>query len=221
MLAIELQQRVFENKDWATLLFILSFAIIALNKSMSPVRFSEFIRLAISNKYTKLYRDSSHFENGFTFSMFFLQLLSYSFFVFLVLNQVKKTEKEDLILYIQIFTFLSVFFISKLLIDKIIATAFKIEEFSEQFNLIKIHYRTYIGFILVPINVIFFYNSFEFNWLYWTLLIVILLFNIGTYLITLKLYQNLILRKLFYFILYLCTLEIAPYYFIYNWFTIN
>ncbi|MCD8518719.1 MAG: DUF4271 domain-containing protein, partial [Flavobacterium sp.] len=34
-------------------------------------------------------------------------------------------------------------------------------------------------------------------------------------------YQNLLLRKIFYFILYLCTLEIAPYYFIYNWFTKN
>ena len=38
------------------------------------------------------------------------------------------------------------------------------------------------------------------------------------YLVALKLYQNLLLRKIFYFILYLCTLEIAPYYFIYNWF---
>ena len=36
-----------------------------------------------------------------------------------------------------------------------------------------------------------------------------------------KLYQNLLIRKIFYFILYLCTLEIAPYYFIYNWFTKN
>jgi hypothetical protein len=43
--------------------------------------------------------------------------------------------------------------------------------------------------------------------------------NLLTYLVSLKNYQNLFLGKLFYFILYLCALEIAPYYFMYYWFT--
>ncbi|RZJ46716.1 MAG: DUF4271 domain-containing protein, partial [Flavobacterium sp.] len=34
-----------------------------------------------------------------------------------------------------------------------------------------------------------------------------------------KTYQNAIIGKLFYFILYLCALEIAPYYFMYYWIT--
>jgi hypothetical protein len=34
-----------------------------------------------------------------------------------------------------------------------------------------------------------------------------------------KNYQNIIFGKLFYFILYLCAFEIAPYYFMYYWFT--
>ena len=38
-------------------------------------------------------------------------------------------------------------------------------------------------------------------------------------LISIKNYQNIIFSKLFYFILYLCALEIAPYYFMYYWFT--
>jgi hypothetical protein len=51
--------------------------------------------------------------------------------------------KTDLIL-IQIITFLIFFVLSKYLIEKIIATAFHIEEFVEQFNLQKVTYRTYI-----------------------------------------------------------------------------
>ncbi|WP_395049469.1 DUF4271 domain-containing protein, partial [Flavobacterium sp.] len=39
------------------------------------------------------------------------------------------------------------------------------------------------------------------------------------YLVSIKNYQNIIFSKLFYFILYLCALEIAPYYFMYYWFT--
>ena len=216
MLAIQLHDRIIESKDWATILFIICVAIIAINKTISSVRFNEFVRLAYSDKYTKIYRDSSNLMSGFTISMFVLQLISFSFFTLLVLNQFDRAEKTDLIVYIQVFTFLTVFILSKFLIEKIIATAFKIEEFNEQFNLLKVNYRAYFGFILLPVNIILFYNSLNADWFFWTLLIVLITINITTYLVALKLYQNLLLRKIFYFILYLCTLEIAPYYFIYN-----
>ena len=221
MLAIQLHDRIIESKDWATILFVICVAIIAINKTISSVRFNEFVRLAYSDKYTKIYRDSSNLMCGFTIPMFVLQLISFSFFTLLVLNQFDRAEKTDLIVYIQVFTFLTVFILSKFLIEKIIATAFKIEEFNEQFNLLKVNYRAYFGFILLPVNIILFYNSLNADWFFWTLLIVLITINITTYLVALKLYQNLLLRKIFYFILYLCTLEIAPYYFIYNWFTKN
>ena len=161
MLAIQFNTRIIENNDWATILFLLCVGIIAVNKTISSVRFNEFIRLAYSDKYTKIYRDSSNLMSGFTVSMFVLQLFSFSFFTLLVLHQFEKTEKTNFIVYIQIFTFLTVFILSKFLIEKIIATAFKIEEFSEQFNLLKVNYRAYFGFILLPVNIILFYNSFD------------------------------------------------------------
>ena len=206
MLAIQLNTRIIENNDWATILFLLCVGIIAVNKTISSVRFNEFIRLAYSDKYTKIYRDSSNIMSGFTVSMFILQLFSFSFFTLLVLHQFEKTEKTNFIVYIQIFTFLTVFILSKFLIDKIIATAFKIEEFSEQFNLLKVNYRAYFGFILLPVNIILFYNSFDSNLFFWILLIALFVINTATYLVALKLYQNLLMRKIFYFILYLCTL---------------
>jgi len=137
------------------------------------------------------------------------------------LNQFDKAEKTNGIVYIQIFTFLTVFILSKFLIEKIVATAFKIEEFNEQFNLLKVNYRAYFGFILLPVNIILFYNTFDSKLFFWILLVALFVINITTYIVALKLYQNLLMRKIFYFILYLCTLEIAPYYFIYNWFTKN
>ena len=73
MLAIQLQERIIESKDWATVLFVLCVGIIAVNKTISSVRFNEFIRLAYSDKYTKIYKDSSNLMSGFTVSMFVLQ----------------------------------------------------------------------------------------------------------------------------------------------------
>ncbi|MFV5698148.1 DUF4271 domain-containing protein [Flavobacterium sp. ZT3R17] len=214
-----LHPRITGNKDWATLLFVLSFAIIAVTKSVFENRFGDFSKLIFSDKYTKIYRDSSHLKSGFTIALFFVQVISFAFFIQLSLSQFGYATKTDWILYIQITTFLIFFILSKYLIEKIIATAFNMEEFVEQFNLQKVTYRTYIGLTILPINIIlFYYDSISRNFPLFIIAIVLII-NILTYLISIKNYQNLIFSKLFYFILYLCALEIAPYYFMYYWFT--
>ena len=211
--------RILENKDWATVLFVLAFAIIAITKSVFENRFADFAKLLYSDKYTKLYRDNNHLMSGFTIALFFVQVISVAFFIQLSMANFGYASKTDWILYIQIITLLVFFILSKFLIEKIIATSFNIEEFVEQFNLQKVTYRTYIGLFLLPINVIlFYYDNISRNFLL-IIVAMILIISALTYLVSIKNYQNIIFSKLFYFILYLCTLEIAPYYFMYYWFT--
>lgn len=210
-----LHPRITDNKDWATLLFVLAFAIIAITKSVYENRFGDFMNLIFSDKYSKVYRDSSQLKSSFTISLFIVQIISIAFFIQLTLSIFGYGVKTDGILYIQIFTFLIFFVLSKFLIEKIIGTAFKIEEFVEQFNLQKVIYRTYISLFILPVNVIlFYYDSISKN-IPIIFISIILLISVLIYLVSIKNYQNLIFSKLFYFILYLCTLEIAPYFFMY------
>lgn len=219
MIETVLHPRITENKDWVTLLFVLSFAIIAITKSVFENRFSDFAKLFFSDKYTKVYRDSSHLMSSFTISLFFVQVISVALFIQLSLSYFGYASKTDWVLFIQIITFLLFFILSKYLIEKIIAASFNIEEFVEQFNLQKVTYRTYIGLFILPIDIIlFYYDTISRNILF-PIIAIILILNVLTYLVSIKNYQNLIFSKLFYFILYLCTLEIAPYYFMYYWFT--
>ncbi|MFI0492050.1 DUF4271 domain-containing protein, partial [Flavobacterium sp.] len=160
-----------------------------------------------------------HLKSGFTISLFLVQVISLAFFIQLSLSHFGYASKTDWIQYIQIITFLFFFILSKFLIEKIIATAFNMEEFVEQFNLQKVTYRTYIGLFLLPINVILFYNDSISRSFLLVIIAFILIINILIYIVSIKNYQNLIFSKLFYFILYLCALEIAPYYFMYYWFT--
>ena len=219
MIETVLQPRIIGIHDWATIVFVILFSIIAIVKSVFETRFQDFMKLIVSDKYIKIYRDASYLMSGFTIFLFLVQLGSIAFFIQLALHHFYHTSQTDSILFIQIFTFLSVFVLSKFLIEKIIATSFAIEEFSDQFNLQKVSYRTYIGLLLLPINAILFYNSNSSDFLFYSIITVVLLTNLLTYVISLKNYQNLLISKLFYFILYLCALEIAPYYFIYYWFT--
>jgi hypothetical protein len=219
MMDLVLNERVLETKDWATILFVLTFALLAVNRSVFEVRFNEFIKLAYSDKYTKIYKDSSNMLSWFTISLFIIQLISFTFLIQYLLSYYGIVEKESWKSFIQIFTLTGVFILSKYLIEKIIATAFKIEEFSDQFNLQKVNYRTYIGLILLPVNIILFYNTPPKPIVLYITVGLILVTALYSYLVSLRLYQNLIVGKLFYFILYLCALEIAPYYFMFYWFT--
>ena len=221
MIETVLQPRIIEPKDWATCLFVLSFALIAVTKTAFEGRFSEFLRILISDKYIKVYKDTSHLMSGFTILLFIVQVISFSFFIQLLLHYFGYVSKTDWVIFLRIFTFFGVFVLSKFLVEKIVAAVFNIEEFTEQFNLQKVSYRTFIGIILLPINIYLFYNNNLSNVLIYCIIGVILIINLFSYLVSLKIYQNLLIGKLFYFILYLCALEIAPYYFIYYMITKN
>jgi hypothetical protein len=214
-----LHPRIMETRDWATILFVVALLLIAVTKSVFENRFSEYVRLIVSDKYIKVYRDSSHLMSGFNIALFIVQLISLAFFIQLMLSYFGHASKTDWILFIQIFTFLIVYILSKFLIEKIIATSFNIEEFQEQYNLQKVSYRTYIGLLILPIDIILFYNDNPSKTIIFMFIAIVLATNLLTYLVSLKNYQNLLFGKMFYFILYLCALEIAPYYFMYYWFT--
>ncbi len=221
MMVWALHPRVYESKDWATLIFILALALIVIARTAFSSRFNDYIRLLVSDKYTKIYRDSSHLWNGFNILLFLVNLVSFSFFIQLVLDHYGLGEKKDWMLFTRIFTGLTVFILSKFLIEKIIAVTFDIEELIDEFNLQKVNFRTYIGLLLFPVSAIMYYGDYATNSLIIIIIGTLLLINLLTYLFYLKIYQNFVIGKLFYFILYLCALEIAPYYFIYYLITKN
>ncbi|MFH6956571.1 DUF4271 domain-containing protein [Flavobacterium aquidurense] len=223
----QLHPRIIENKDWATLLFVLTFAVVAITKSSYETRFSEFSKLIFSDKYAKIYRDNNHLKSSFTLGLFFVQIVSYAFFIQLTMHIFSQDAKSgtysilktDWILFIQIATFLLYFILAKFLIEKIVATSFNIDEFADLFNLQKVTYRTYIGILILPINAILFYYDNIPKIIPLVIIGISLCISLYSYFISIKTYQNVIISKLFYFILYLCALEIAPYYFLYYWIT--
>ena len=215
----QLHPRILENKDWATLLFVVAFALVAMTKSAYETRFSEFSKLIFSDKYAKIYRDNSHMKSSFTVGLFFVQVISFAFFILLTLNMYDKASKTDYVLFIQIATFLLYFILAKYLVEKIVATSFNINDFVELFNLQKVTYRTYIGILILPVNAILFYYDNIPKTIPLIIIAISLCISLYSYFISIKTYQNAIIGKLFYFILYLCALEIAPYYFMYYWIT--
>ena len=108
-----LEPRIIENKDWATFLFVFTFALIAFTKSVYENRFGDFMNLLFSDKYSKVYRDSSNIKSTFTVALFIAQLISFAFFIQLTLNLFGFASKTDWLLFIQITTLLTFFIFAK------------------------------------------------------------------------------------------------------------
>src|SRR6478752_5221337 len=191
-----LHTRITEPNDWVTILFILSFAIIAITKSMYENQFEDFTKLIFSDKYTRIYRDSSHLKSFFSISLFFVQIISFSFFIQILLSRFGYGTKTDWVLFIQIFTLVIYFVLSKFLIEKIIATTFRIEDLVEQYNLQKVTYRTYVGLLLLPIDIILYYYDSILKNIPLPILYSILALNVLLYMLSIKNYRKEIFSKL-------------------------
>jgi hypothetical protein len=92
----------------------------------------------------------------------------------------------------------------------------EIEDIGSAFNHFKMSYRSYISIFLFPIIAVIYYNNFNI-YLVISIGVFLIIYNIITYLNILKYFKEKLFSNLFYFILYLCTLEIAPFYFMYYW----
>lgn len=212
---IDFQLRNIQSKDWAILLFAIATIIIAINKTLFGKRFSDFIRLATSDKYLKSYKNTSSLTNGFTIGFIFLYVLNISFLILIILHQYNIKSKYDWMAFAQVFTLYSAYISCKYIIEKIVSDTFGIDNFTDSFLLAKINYKNFLGLILLPFNLILYFNSSINNYIVVFVVGLICLINLISYISVIKLNQNSIGNKIFYFILYLCTLEIAPYYFIY------
>src|SRR4051812_19224269 len=104
-----LHPRLLETRDWATILFVVALLLVAITKTAFENRFSDYLKLVVSDKYIKVYRDSSHLMSGFTILLFVVQLISLAFFIQLILSYFGFASKTDWILFIQIITFLGVY----------------------------------------------------------------------------------------------------------------
>jgi hypothetical protein len=215
MIEAALQPRILETKDWATITFVIILCLLVVAKSSFENRFSDYIRLLVSDKYSKVYKDGSQLQSGFSVLLFFISVFSASFFILLLTNYYNIGHTTDGVLFIRITTLVFVFVLAKYLIEKIIATSFGIEEIVETFNLKKLTYRSYVFLITLPIVFVLYFTNYVTNNFIFYLFIALFAINMLTYLFSLRIYQNLIIKNLFYFILYLCAFEIAPYYFLY------
>lgn len=205
--------RIIESLDWVTLIMVGCILIIAILKVIYPKRFNDFIRLPVSNNYFLAKGKSEELRHPFSILLFVIQLISISLFVNLFFLE---KGKANVLLFLQILFVVFVFIIVKTSIEKIIGTIFSIEKLIDHYIYEKLSYRNFLSLLLIITNLIFYFSiKPDLN----TLLIltgILFLVNMLILSYSYKNYRSLIFSNLFYFLLYICALEISPYLLLYK-----
>lgn len=210
-------ERTIISKDWITLLFLTSFCLLVLTRFAFRKQFSLFLVFLFSNKYENQFvSKQDDVVNWFSALLFLVQIISITIFTYLAITFFYPSLETAPFVFVKIITFTTFFIIIKYILEKIIAVILDLEQYVNTYNFYKLTIRNLFGILLIPINLLLVYYLDGKKIIFFSVIFTFLLYNLIGLFFLLKNYQKLIISKLFYFILYLCALEIAPYLVIYK-----
>ncbi len=207
--------------DFYTIILVLGILIIAMAKLTSPKRFDDFVSVLGNSKYIKIYSREQKFLDKFDALLFTNLILSTSLFSFIMYQFFTKTNTISIDLMIKISFGICVFILIKVLFERLIGSLLEIDSAIDQYLFQKISYKNFLGILLIPINAFLIFSfspTLLFFYITFALLFIVIIIGLIT---SLKSHQSLIKHNLFYFILYLCTLEIAPFIILYKVFILK
>ncbi len=209
---IEVSERIFINKDWITLIFVLLFGLFVASKQVNSERFSRLFSLIYSKNYLVIYQKQTPLlTNSFHIIFGVIQVFIFSITIFISNKAFNSVANElEFSFFLTILAGVFTFFVVRFFTGKLLAILFEKEKEFEYVTYLKMSYLSNFCLLIFPLLLLatyFKYNSIEISFFVFIVAIILLLIY---YALIIKNNQKLILSKIFYFILYLCALEIAP-----------
>jgi hypothetical protein len=209
------------SNELFTILIVLGLCILAFAKYAFSNRFNDYLWVIGNSKYLKIYAREQKFIDQFDSLLFVNLIISLCIFSFVGYNTFVGSLQFDLTLFIKLFVGIGAIILIKILLERLIGSLFDIDELIDSYIFQKTNYKNYIGLFLLPINIILIYAIQPTATIMYVVIAFVILINLIGFITSFKTHQKTILNNLFYFILYLCALEIAPYIILYKLFITN
>ncbi len=204
------------SNEWFTILIVFCLGILTLAKFLYAKRFVDFVGVIGNSKYLKIYSRDQKFIDQFDALLFINLIISISIFSYVSYTTLFDVIEFNIALFIKIVLGFGALILIKVLVERLIGSLFDIDGVIDNYIFQKTNYKNYIGLILLPINVILIYGITPSKSIIYGIVGILLLIILTGFLTSFKSYQKLLLSNIFYFILYLCALEIAPYIILYK-----
>jgi hypothetical protein len=209
------------SNELFTILIVFSLCILAFARYTFTNRFNDYLWVVGNSKYLKIYAREQKFIDQFDSLLFINLIISLSIFAFISYSTLFSPLIFELSLFIKVFVGIGALILIKILVERLVGSLFDIDELIDSYIFQKTNYKNYVGLILLPINTILIFGVNPSPTIIYIIFALLTLVNAIGFITSLKTHQKTIINNFFYFILYLCALEIAPYIILYNLFITN
>ena len=196
------------SNDSLTLILLGSLLYVIILKRINPSIFDQnlsFKKKELINKISNSLLGIKSIEILYNF--LFISNLS-------ILITFFKNKNFELFVYYELLGFVSIFFVVKNILDFSIGRLFSISELMKNYIWKKLVYHNSLGILLLLFNFLIAYSIFDGYYMTLISIYISLVFLLFSYCSIYFSMKKVIIKNWFYFILYLCTLEIIPYYYL-------
>ncbi|WP_372744919.1 DUF4271 domain-containing protein [Lutibacter sp.] len=210
----EASKIISENNDWMTFVFLFILVLLTANKLLFNNRILHTGTLFLQKKFLLIYfgKDKSVVFNLFQIVLFSIKVLSISLIIYHINNYFKiNSSLEGFVGYIIIASCLTLYFVIHYLLGVFLAAILNFQKAYKKVVYDKLSYFNNLILWILPFLVVYSYTSVLRVLFFNILLFLFIGLLVVRYLLLLTNNKNLIFNNIFYFILYLCALEIAPF----------
>lgn len=209
---IFLTPNLLDNKDWITAVFVLIFILLGIAKLMYNDRLFKLLTFFVNNDYFLKYKNETRLVNGFSIILFvvlvlIISLLFYGYFVFYYPETIKN---KGFVVFLDFFLIIILFLFLRGLVGKLLGILFQLEKPQQKIAFSKSGYLYSLSLLLLPFLLATFYVKAYNFFMFKLTTIVFIILLVFRYVVVFKFNKKNIFYQLFYFMLYLCALEIAP-----------
>jgi hypothetical protein len=195
---------------------VVGILFIGITKLLFPKRFDEFMTVIGNSNYLKIYIRDQKFLDKFDALLFINLIISISTFCFIIYRNLSDISEPDINMMFKLIVGIGAIILIKVLFERLLGSLFEMDRLTEHYLFQKITFKNFLGVLLIPINAIFLFSMTPtLTHIYITVIVLLIINFIGLF-ASYKEHQSLIKSNLFYFILYLCALEISPYIILYK-----
>ena len=210
-------ERYYESMDWITLSLVVCMILFSVAKYAYPKRFQDFIMLPLNNKFFLIHGKNDTIKHPFNILLFSTQIISVSLFIFIFIKTMNPMiQTTHPWIFVQICAGYTIFVLAKLSFEKLLGSLFNMEVLIENYLYQKLTFRNLLAIIVFGGNLVFFYVVEPTYSILFVFSVVLIILNCFALFYSYKIIGNVIFANFFYFILYLCALEISPYIILYE-----
>ena len=213
-LLIQANERVIVSHDWITAIFVLCLLILFLLKLFNAEKMKGYALSIFNRGFIEISaQEKKPFLGIFDLSFLFFSFLNISLSSYFLLNHGQGKCMFSFLEFSQVASYILVYILGRIIVENLLLNLFQITEQLSYFFISKRVYLCSISIGIFFLNLCCFYGfektKGDFTWIVLLSLGIAALFLVR-FVIILIYNKNLILKELFYFILYLCAFEIVP-----------